>query len=57
MPGGSSRTTSGADTYFRVRVGPYGNKGEAEKFLSTVRQIQGLESSYISMVAGGGKVN
>ena len=48
---------SGADTYFRVRVGPYRNKGEAEKFLSTVRQIQGLESSYISMVAGGGKVN
>jgi cell division protein FtsN len=48
---------SGADTYYRVRVGPYGNKGEAEKFLATVRRIQGLESSYISMVAGGRKLN
>lgn len=43
--------TAGKETYFRVRIGPYANKGEAEKFLSTVKQIQGLESSYISQVA------
>jgi cell division septation protein DedD len=49
--------SGGADTYFRVRVGPYRNKGEAEKFLSTVRQIQGLESSYISLVPRTGRVN
>jgi cell division septation protein DedD len=49
--------TSGAATYFRVRVGPFAHKGEAEKFLANVRQIQGLESSYISMVAAARKVN
>ena len=38
------------ETYYRVRIGPYGNKGEAEKFLAIVKQVQGLESSYISMV-------
>ena len=38
------------ETYYRVRIGPYGNKGEADKFLSIVQQIQGLESSYLSMV-------
>jgi cell division protein FtsN len=38
------------ETYFRVRIGPYSNKGEAEKFLAIVKQVQGLESSYISMV-------
>jgi cell division protein FtsN len=42
---------AGKETYFRVRIGPYANRGEAEKFLSTVKQIQGLESSYISQVA------
>jgi cell division septation protein DedD len=49
--------TSGQETYFRVRVGPYANKGEAEKFLASVRRIQGLEASYISMVATAGRVN
>lgn len=48
---------SGGATYFRVRVGPFVHKGEAEKFLANVRQIQGLESSYISMVGTAGKVN
>jgi cell division protein FtsN len=38
------------ETYYRVRIGPYRNKGEAEKFLAIVKQVQGLESSYISMV-------
>ena len=49
--------TSGPQTYFRVRVGPYTNKGEAEKFLASVRRIQGLEASYISMVGTAGKLN
>jgi cell division protein FtsN len=39
-----------SETWYRVRIGPYGNKGEAEKFLAIVKQVQGLESSYISMV-------
>ncbi len=43
---------SGSDTYYRVRVGPYANQKEAEKFLATVKQIQGLEASYISQVGG-----
>jgi cell division protein FtsN len=38
------------DTFFRVRVGPYPNRGEADKFLTLVKQVQGLESSYISMI-------
>jgi len=38
------------DTFYRVRVGPYSNKGEADRFLALVKQVQGLESSYISMV-------
>jgi cell division protein FtsN len=37
-------------TYYRVRIGPYSNHGEADKFLSIVKQIQGLESSYVSQV-------
>jgi cell division protein FtsN len=39
-------------TYYRVRLGPYTNQGEADKFLSIVKQIQGLESSYVSQVGG-----
>ena len=54
---GFSRTPPGKESYFRVRIGPYTNKGEAEKFLSTVKQIQGLESSYISMVGGAKRAN
>ena len=45
------------ETYFRVRIGPYANKQEAEKFLAIVRQIQGLEASYISLVPGTRSVN
>jgi cell division protein FtsN len=36
------------ETFYRVRIGPYGNRDEAGKFLSIVKQIQGLEASYIS---------
>jgi cell division protein FtsN len=43
--------------YYRVRIGPYGNKGEAEKFLTIVKQIQGLESSYLSMVGAAKNLN
>ena len=44
-----SWTSKGA-TFYRVRVGPYTNKGEADKFLALVQQVQGLEASYVSMV-------
>lgn len=42
--------SSKGETFFRVRVGPYSSKGEADKFLALVRQVQGLETSYVSMV-------
>lgn len=50
----SSRVFSYAskgDTWYRVRVGPYTNRGEAGKFLSLVKQVQGLEASYIALVS------
>ncbi len=37
-------------TYFRVRIGPYTVKSEAEKFLAWVKGVDGLEQSYISLV-------
>ena len=37
-------------TYYRVRIGPYQSKPEAEKFLGWVKAVKGFESSYISMV-------
>jgi cell division protein FtsN len=45
----TTRTLSGK-TYYRVRIGPYLSKGEAEKFLEWVKAVKGFESSYISMV-------
>ncbi len=36
--------------YYRVRIGPYGNKAEADKFLSWVKGIKDFEKSYISKV-------
>jgi len=39
-------------THFRVRVGPYASKAEAEKFLDWIRELKGFEGSYISLVAG-----
>jgi cell division protein FtsN len=45
------------DTYYRVRIGPYGNRDEAGKFLSIVKQIQGLESSYISQAKNTQSLN
>ncbi len=37
-------------TYFRVRVGPYPNSGEAEKFLDWISDLDGFGESYISEV-------
>ena len=43
------KTVNGAD-YFRVRMGPYSSRGEAEKFLSWVKNIDTYGKSYISEV-------
>ena len=43
-------TTANNDTFYRVRIGPYASKAEAEKFLGIVKQLQGLEASFIAMV-------
>jgi cell division protein FtsN len=45
----TTRTLSGK-TYYRVRIGPYMSKEEAQKFLEWVKAVKGFESSYISMV-------
>jgi DedD protein len=45
----STRSLEG-ETYFRVRIGPYDDRREAEKFLAWVRALSGFESSYISQV-------
>jgi len=37
----------GGTRYYRLRIGPYENKEEAEKFLSWVKEIRGFESSMI----------
>jgi cell division protein FtsN len=38
-------------THFRVRVGPYTSRAEAQKFLGWIQELKGFETSYISMVA------
>jgi len=48
---------SHSGTYYRVRIGPYTNQREADKFLSIVKQIQGLETSYVSQVGGMRNLN
>ena len=42
--------TVGSDDYYRVRMGPYASKAEAEKFLGWVKAIDSYEKSYISQV-------
>jgi cell division protein FtsN len=37
-------------TYFRVRIGPYSSKSEAQKFLEWIRSMHGFSNSYISRV-------
>lgn len=36
------------ELYYRLRVGPYENHAEAEKFLEWIRAIEGFENAYIS---------
>ncbi len=36
--------------YYRVRIGPYQNEGEADKFLTWVKDIKDFEKSYVSKV-------
>jgi DedD protein len=43
----------GGQPYYRVRVGPYTSRDEADKFLSWIRGVRGLEQSYISVVNRG----
>jgi DedD protein len=45
----STRTLEG-ETYYRVRIGPYGDRREAEKFLDWLHSLSGFETSYISQV-------
>ena len=45
---------SGAEVFFRVRVGPYASRAEAEKFLAWVKQVDGMDGSYISAVRNAG---
>ncbi len=37
-------------TYYRVRVGPYASKNEADYWLSLIKSIDGFGESYVSMV-------
>ena len=46
--------TAGAELFFRVRVGPYASRVEAEKFLAWVQRVDGLDGSYISEVRSAG---
>ena len=49
----TTRSTD-TDVFFRVRVGPYGSRDEAEKFLAWVQQVDGMDGSYISEVRNSG---
>ena len=40
--------------FFRVRIGPYASRVEAEKFLAWVQRVDGLDGSYISEVRNAG---
>ena len=46
--------SAGTDVFFRVRVGPYASRVEAEKFLAWVQRVDGLDGSYISEVRSAG---
>lgn len=43
----TSREVEGT-TYYRLRLGPYDDRAEAEKFLTWVRDIEGFSGAYIS---------
>jgi DedD protein len=42
--------TINGKTYYRVRVGPYTSKKEADYWLSLVKGLDGFEKSYVSLV-------
>lgn len=42
--------TIGSVDYYRVRIGPYSQKAEADKFLGWVKKLHPFDTSYISMV-------
>jgi len=48
LSGRITTTVVDGRTFYRLRVGPYTNKGEASKFLDWVNDIDGFEESYIS---------
>jgi len=56
LPGRISTKSVNGQTYYRVRIGPYTIKKEAEKFLTWVKALNGLETSYISEVSAKRKV-
>jgi DedD protein len=56
LPGRISTKSIEGKTYYRVRIGPYTMKKEAEKFLTWVKVLNGLETSYISEVSVKRKV-
>ena len=45
----STTNVNGTD-YYRVRLGPYSDQMEADKFLSWIKAVKGFENSYISEV-------
>ncbi len=45
----TTKQVDGSD-YYRVRLGPYAKKEEAEKFLNWVKEVDQFGSSYISQV-------
>jgi DedD protein len=45
----TTKQVEGSD-YYRVRLGPYAKKEEAEKFLNWVKEVDQFGSSYISQV-------
>jgi cell division protein FtsN len=51
LPGRIMTKDVNGETYFRVRIGPYSIKKEAEKFLTWIKALKGMENSYISEVA------
>ena len=42
---------SAGHTWVRVRVGPYADKSEAQKFLAWVKPVKGMEQSFITVVS------
>jgi cell division septation protein DedD len=55
---GTIKTTAiEGETLFRVRLGPYANNSEAEKFKNWLIGIKGLEGSYVSQTINKKTIN